>query len=147
MYGDADPEDGMGDEIKDEHAFTLADVVRSSRARFRYLYDFGDCWWHAINVEKIAPRDGERCTMCVGGERNHVPEDCGGPGGFQNLLRVLADPEHGEQRELLTLVGDGYDPEAFDLDAVNLKLSALAAWLTPTPAPGAHAQTSGEHST
>jgi hypothetical protein len=124
-YGDPDPEFGMGDEIKDEYEFRLAEVVRSSRARFRYLYDFGDCWWHTIAVEKIQPDDGGRYPVCTAGAGNHVPEDCGGPGGFQTLLRILADPNDDEHEETLAWVGGSHDPKHFDIDGINRKLAKL----------------------
>jgi hypothetical protein len=51
---------------------------------------------------------------CVDGRRACPPEDCGGTGGFEELLEILADPAHPERRERLDWIGRAYDPAAFD---------------------------------
>jgi hypothetical protein len=38
------------------------------------------------------------------------------------LVDALADPEHARHDELLEWVGGHFDPESFDLDAVNRRL-------------------------
>jgi hypothetical protein len=53
------------------------------------------------------------------------PEDCGGIGGFYDLLDALKDPNHDEHEELQDWVGDDYDPEAFSIEAVNRMLTRL----------------------
>ena len=42
-----------------------------------------------------------------------------------NLLEAISDPAHPEHEDLLEWVGGGFDPEAFDLEGVNLKMRAL----------------------
>ncbi len=80
-----------------------------------YLYDFGDSWEHTVTLEKVFPRDRSvRYPICVAGKRRCPPEDCGGVYGYEDLLRVLADPEDEEHESTLTWVGGSYDPEAFD---------------------------------
>ncbi|MEW6227538.1 MAG: hypothetical protein AB1700_05495 [Bacillota bacterium] len=56
-FGIPDPDYGM--ECQDALETRLDEVVRESRARFRYIYDFGDDWVHDVLVEKIlAPEPG-----------------------------------------------------------------------------------------
>lgn len=50
------------------------------------------------------------------------PEDCGGSGGYAELLEVLADPAHGDRDDLMEWVGEPFDPTSFDLVAVNVAL-------------------------
>ena len=50
------------------------------------------------------------------------PEDCGGIGGYEDLLAALRDPKHEQHDEMVDWVGDDFDPEAFDLAAVNKAL-------------------------
>ena len=85
-----------------------------------YRYDYGDDWEHVVEVEDVTGPD-RRLTypLCVGGARACPPEDCGGAGGYENLLGVLASPEHGEHDEMLTWVGGDFDPAGFDANAVN----------------------------
>lgn len=118
---------------EDEFAVTLADVVPAERLRFNLLYDFGDAWDHEITVEKILPREaGKRYPVCVAGERACPPEDCGGVWGYGNFLEAIRDPENEEHDSMLEWVGGSFDPEAFDVAALNNRLpkdmKLLASW-------------------
>ena len=63
----------------------------------RYEDDFGDGWEHELTIETILPRQlGQKYPRCVGGARACPPEDCGGAGGYENLLTVLRTPTHKE---------------------------------------------------
>jgi hypothetical protein len=109
--------------VADERFAPLGAVARAGVA-FRYRYDFGDDWNHEAFVEELID-DGGQTLICLGGERACPPEDCGGPPGYAHLVDVLADPKASEHREMRRWVGKKYDPEAFDLAAVNKKLAAL----------------------
>ena len=61
------------------------------------------------------------------GARACPPEDCGGVGGYEHLLEVLARPKDPEYLELLEWVGGSYDPEAFDMGAINREIARRAA--------------------
>jgi len=121
------------DGAEDEFAVTLADAVPAERLRFNLLYDFGDAWDHEITVEKILPREaGKRYPLCVAGERACPPEDCGGVWGYGDFLEAIRDPEHEEHDSMLEWIGGSFDPEAFDVAALNKRLSKdmrlLASW-------------------
>jgi hypothetical protein len=70
--------------------------------RFVYAYDLGDGWEHEIEA---LGRGGD-VPGCVGGEGACPPEDCGGAGGYAELLEALADARHPEHRAMRTWVGD-----------------------------------------
>jgi hypothetical protein len=72
-------------------------------------------------VETVLPDEPPRVT-CVDGARACPPEDCGGPAGYEELLRILADPSHEEHEERLEAVGGSFDAEAFDVEEVNAML-------------------------
>ncbi len=81
--------------------------------------------WHR-GVESISePGSGPVVVECLEGARACPPEDCGGPPGHENLMRVLADPTDEEHRDMKRWVGRGFDPERFDLDKVNKKLGVI----------------------
>jgi len=114
----------------DSRSVRLSDVVDEGHTRFRYDYDFGDNWEHVIDVEKTLPAEpGVRYPRCVKGEHPCPPEDCGGPWGYADLLEKIYDPEDEERDEALAWVGDDFDPDKFDLDAVNDELRHLRPWL------------------
>ena len=52
-------------------------------------------------------------------------EDCGGIGGFYELLDALGDPTHEQHEELQDWVGDDYDPDTFSIEDVNQMLMPL----------------------
>jgi len=90
---------------------------------FTYLYDFGDHWLHDVTVDAIeAPEAGTSYPRCVAGARACPPEDCGGVPGYFELLEALSDPGHPEHKRLRVWVGNEFDTEAFELDAVNRRM-------------------------
>ena len=124
-YGIDDGEDW--EPPKDERRARLHQVAPLGIS-FAYQYDFGDCWDHEIEVEALLPQDAGRLyPVCIDGEGACPPEDCGGPSGFAEMVEVLADPDHEEHESMRMWAGEGYDPERFDLAAVNETLSFIAA--------------------
>jgi hypothetical protein len=110
----------------DECTVRLRDVVWEPRSVFVYEYDFGDSWEHDILVEGIYPRQpDQRYPRCIEGKRACPPEDCGGIDGYRRLRKAIRDPGHGEHDEYLTWLGGSFDPDAFDLKAVNDSLRRL----------------------
>jgi hypothetical protein len=91
-----------------------------------YTYDFGDTWDHTVLLEKILPAEkGASYPCCLAGKNACPPEDCGGPGGYEDLRAVInrpSDPRGKELREWLGLErGERYDPAAFDVRGVEFK--------------------------
>ena len=80
-------------------------------------------WTHELLVEKVLVPD-ERISypLCIAGARACPPEDVGGVGRYQDFLEALRDPEHKEHDEIVTWIGGVFDPEGFDLNAVNRSL-------------------------
>ncbi len=113
-------------EAEDEAEVTLAEVCPRINDRLLYAYDFGDGWTHDVIVQKILPVEaGVQFPVCKAGKRACPPEDCGGPWGYERLLEVLSDLRHDEHTTMLEWVGAHFDPEAFDLQAVNKALAGM----------------------
>ncbi|MDK3161824.1 plasmid pRiA4b ORF-3 family protein [Kamptonema cortianum] len=112
--------------MEDEAQVELSQVALRARSRFLYEYDFGDSWIHGILVEKLLADDHlPDYPVCTDGARACPPEDCGGPYGYEAILRALKAPQKSaEQAEFLEWVGD-YDPEAFNLEQVNKMLKKI----------------------
>jgi hypothetical protein len=123
-FGTADAEEELL--VVDEAAAPIGAVAREGTV-FLYRYDYGDDWKHSITVESVSePGPDPAVGECLAGARACPPEDCGGPPGYEDLLRVLADPTDAEYRDVKTWVGPRFDPERFDLDKVNKKLGTIA---------------------
>jgi hypothetical protein len=116
-----------------ESKVKLGSLVDQGIRRFQYLYDFGDGWEHAVAIEKIGPLDPQQqYPSLITGKRACPPEDCGGVPGYYRLLEVLADPTDEEHAELSEWVGDDFDPDRFDAEALNAALAALARRRRPS---------------
>ena len=116
----------LGDENDSllEDDYTLESLAPKKGAKIRYCYDFGDDWLHEIVVENVNYEDPAQShpIYCVAGEKACPPEDCGGVYGYLDFCDAIADPKHPEHRNLKEWFGGKYDPNHFDLDAVNKRL-------------------------
>ncbi|MCX6996733.1 MAG: plasmid pRiA4b ORF-3 family protein [Kiritimatiellaeota bacterium] len=120
----------MGDmDMENEETAFLNRVVTGPKQQFIYEYDFGDSWAHEVVVEKLLPIDPQaKYPICLAGARACPPEDCGSFPGYADILEALKAPKKtAEQKELLEWLQDGYDPERFDLEAVNRGLGGRPA--------------------
>ena len=122
-FGEPDPDYGL--EVKNERRAKLSQVISGEKARFDYLYDFGDSWEHEILVEKILPAEPEaHYPICIAGKRACPPDDCGGIWGYADLLKTIQSPGDPEYESMIEWLGEPFDSEAFDLDEINLLLKA-----------------------
>lgn len=123
-YGVPGPDDW--EPVLNERRYRLSQVAPSARSQFVYEYDFGDSWEHQIVVEKILPAEpGVKYPVCVKGQRACPPEDVGGVWGYEEFLEIMKDPEHEEHDEYFQWYGGEFDPEAFDIEAVNRVLRRI----------------------
>lgn len=83
-----------------------------------YHYDFGDNWRHEIKVEKFIDQYDKTYPSCLEGEGNAPPEDVGGEPGFEEFLKILADKNHPDHKQMVSW-GRMQGYEDFDLKIVN----------------------------
>ena len=121
-----DFDDDWGQPGVDENVARLTEVA-GPRKRFSYEYDFGDSWRHTIKVVSVSPigdaPDAE-IPVCTGGARACPPEDVGGVRGYVRSVAAVADPEDDEHDSYMEWLGQDFDPERFDIAAVNAVLKA-----------------------
>ncbi len=112
--------------IFEERKFTLRQIAPREQDAFGYEYDFGDSWEHEITVEKILPDTAPSShALCLDGARACPPEDCGGVGGYDNLLKILKNRKHPEHKSMKEWLGRPFDAAAFDVEKTNLWLRKL----------------------
>jgi hypothetical protein len=120
-YGTPDPEWDTDD--LDEGEFRVRTVLPFIGTKMRFDYDFGDGWQHNVLVEAINPVVADALyPRCLTGRRSCPPDDCGGPGGYADILEVVADPDNPEHADMRGHVPLDYDPEYFDVAETDVEM-------------------------
>lgn len=132
-YGDPELLEDVDDlDIGDSTATLLSEIlpIDGKRFQFTYEYDFGDYWQHEVLFEgSLEAVKGTNLPICLEGERACPPENCGGVGGYEHLLDVLADPNHEEHRDMAEWIGGKLDPDKFDSNAATKAMTkGLPDW-------------------
>ncbi len=112
----------------DERTITVGEALPKVGSRMTWLYDMGDNWEH--NIEVVAIGESEPNTtypVVIGGERACPPDDCGGVGGYMEVLETIVDPRHRsahfDDDGLRAWAQEVGDPERFDLEATQKRVS------------------------
>jgi Plasmid pRiA4b ORF-3-like protein len=122
-YGPAYLDDEL--ETLDEKQFRIGDLVKAGDLA-GYGYDFGDGWEHELAVEAGTTADAVTVyPACIAGEGACPPEDCGGPGGFAELKKLLTGPPSPERKEMRVWAGEDYNRAHFDLAAANTAAGSI----------------------
>jgi hypothetical protein len=111
----------------DENAWSFLQVLKPGITQFIYEYDFGDSWEHLIIIERNENDSAgfQGVALCLAGERACPPDDCGGAGGFADLLEIIKNPKHEEYESMIEWLGGKYDPAAFDVGKTTRYLNKL----------------------
>lgn len=119
-------DEGWGGKLIDASKKSLDNIISATKGKFMYTYDFGDSWEHLIKVEKfLLKEENIKYPICIEGELNCPPEDCGGVWGFYELLETIKNKKHPENKKTLEWLGGEYDPEYFDKKEINEILKNL----------------------
>ena len=120
------PDEEFGDGTLAGWEVAIRDYFIELGDALEYEHDFGDGWCHEIVfVGLLLKESGRKYPFCVGGARACPPEDCGGVGGYEELLQILSDPSNEEYQSMVAwLKGHAknyypYEPDKFGPDAVK----------------------------
>lgn len=129
---DPDFADMVDREVLNARRETIQKHVNQENTVFTYTYDFGDDWRHTITLVNI---DSSTLTnpapVCLGGDRSCPQEDVGGVWGHQHMMEVLLTPNHPEREHFSQWIKEGYDPEYFSCEDVNIELQRQKNKLIP----------------
>lgn len=110
------------DEVVDAAQTPLTDVFPRTKTA-TYTYDYGDYWVHKLRlVETIDCYEGQM-PICTDGAGDAPPEDVGGPGGYEDFLKILADPTDPDHAEVRSW-GEDQGFEHFNTERVNQRIHA-----------------------
>jgi hypothetical protein len=121
-YSERLPDDITWEELGSVDYLNLkvSDLLVREEERIQYEYDFGDGWNHELILEKILYGDNElEFPVCLAGEMNCPPEDCGGISGFANILEILKNPKDEEYESYIVWFGGKFNPAHFNIRKVN----------------------------
>lgn len=132
MIDETDKSSGYGsDQVLDATIILLTDILSCEKDSFVYTYDFGDCWLHNITIEKNLKKVPKvSYPICIEGQLNCPPEDCGGVSGFNYILSIIGDKKHPEYKDTRQWVGKKYDPLIFDKEKTNKQLKQLRKYIS-----------------
>ena len=110
--------------VHDEGRVTLEAATARGKRVLVYEYDFGDRWYHDLEVERVLdPSDAPRKVPAVAaGAGACPPEDVGGPPGYEAFLWALAHPNHKDHEHYREWIGGEFDPERFDPAEANRRI-------------------------
>lgn len=115
-----DGEPGHAPDEWDASQHSLAEVPLKPGDRFSYLYDFGDDWWHTI--EMVHSVDHVDRPELLAGTGACPPEDVGGPPGYAAFLAAWADPRNPEHAAMRQWANGRYEAE-FNLAVAKARVS------------------------
>lgn len=73
---------------------TKIDTYLKKDTTFEYVYDFGDCWRHQVQIELIIDDYLFGYPQVLEGEGACPPEDVGGIDGYKEFLKIWHNPKH-----------------------------------------------------
>jgi hypothetical protein len=120
-------EDGYGPRVLEATEVHLRDLRfpfgPDAQLEILYQYDIGDNWQHRLILSEAPPAEGVKYPRCIAGLRSCPPEDVGGDTGYEAFLEAWRDPDHEDHADYRRWAGRKFDPERFDLEAMNRAIS------------------------
>ncbi|MDR1083388.1 MAG: plasmid pRiA4b ORF-3 family protein [Deltaproteobacteria bacterium] len=107
LVPDAEMERDYNSAATDENGVKLSEYVPRYR-KILYTYDYGDSWQHFIEVDAVIEDCEDELPVLLSGEGDAPPEDVGGTEGFNDFLRVIADPNDDEYEDTVAWSKDQF---------------------------------------
>ena len=117
-----------GVKVRNSFRATVSQLFKKVGDECSLTYDMGDSWHHTIRLAEIRRYEDNLILYAgvgveiISGEGACPPDDCGGVSGYEEILRIVNDPEHYEYERFHSLLGPHFDPAFFDKRAVRRRL-------------------------
>lgn len=115
--------EGLEEYQADGRTVRLSDLPK----KFRYVYDMGDNWKHAVTVKKVVA--GEHPSLLlpalINGKGRCPPEDVGGVSGLARFLAVMAKGSGAEFKHARDWYGEVFDQDNIDRQMIKWRLRAI----------------------
>lgn len=129
--------DVFGEEVPNATRVKLSSYFTGGTQRCSYQYDFGDSWYHEVELKGMVEDKEVFKRRLVDGARACPHEDSGGIDGYKRFARIVKtgkDPWGEDVEESLEWL-DGWNPEAFDLAKVKAKFDKKGGKASRRPGP------------
>lgn len=115
-----------GEDVIDECKAKVGEYLSKIGNSVYYEYDFGDSWMHEIKLVKALKNDGKiKVSAIIGGENAAPPEDCGGIGGYYDLLEAVKNPKNPSHEDMMEWLEikktSDFDPAKFNIRKIKLR--------------------------
>lgn len=130
------PEDPFDEDFGFEDNFggldekkSINEFLKEPKDKIGYEYDFGDSWEHIILLENKVPKESNKTyPLCVTGRSMAPFDDCGGIGGFYELVDAIENADHPEHEEMKNWLDEVFgitdlSQRKFDKDALNRSIT------------------------
>lgn len=107
---------------------TIGQLLKKVGDECSLTYDLGDSWHHSVRLieirryENVQIRFSNIGVELLSGEGACQPEDCGGVSGYEEILRIIKDPEDLNYEQFRSQLGDMFAPSRFDLSSARRRL-------------------------
>ncbi len=112
------------DETQSDRTTCVGDVLKEPQDKLFYMYDFGDDWEHLITLKSIEATDAPLPKLLEAAQAC-PPEECGGTGGFINMMQAFGNPKDPEHHKVREWLGEDFVPGAIDLAALQKDVARL----------------------
>ena len=110
----------FGTQAIDSEKITVREVFEKQNL-IEYEYDFGDGWMHTIKLNRFIENCNDPCARCIELVGDAPMEDCGGAYGFDELMKILTDPNHSEYDNIVGWLGTS-EWHSSDLKHINFRI-------------------------
>lgn len=108
---------------------TVKNVLTEETEAMTFSYDYGDGWEIRIVLEKIIKDKelpGKELPRVLEGTGYGIIEDCGGPGGLEEIAKAYKKKKGPQYKEYCEWLGmDDLDLATFDRDDMNFRLKKV----------------------
>lgn len=117
-----------GMKVRNSFRATVSQLLKKVGDECSLTYDLGDSWLHTVRLVEIRRYEDKEIRFSnvgvelLSGEGACPPDDCGGVSGYEDILRILQDPEDCNHGHFRSLLGEGFDPAYFDYRPIRRRL-------------------------
>ena len=110
-----------GMKVRNSFRATVSQLLKKVGDECSLTYDMGDSWHHTVRLVEIRRYEDAQIRFSnigvevLSGEGACPPEDCGGVSGYEEILRIIKDPDEYEYERFRSLLGPHFDPAFFDI--------------------------------